>query len=148
MAQHWTTFDYLGLGLWIPLIVCLTLILQLGGLQHPWNSGPMICLYVLTPLLLIAYVFRQWKAGDDGLTPGRIMTQRSMITACLYMLFIAYVEAQIPYFVSQSYCSLPLSLLLPESELRLLSLKFPLIIACSCPSIFRQPCAKRPFSQV
>lgn len=98
-AQHWASFDYIGLGLWMPAIVCLILILQLGGQKYSWSSGAMIALYVLTPLLFAAYVFRQWKAGDDALTPARIMSQRTMIVGCLYMLFISCIETQIPYFL-------------------------------------------------
>lgn len=100
LVQHWACFDYIGLGLWIPAIVCLILILQLGGQQYAWGSGSMIVLYILTPLLFTAYVFRQWRAGNDALTPARIMSQRTMIISCLYMLFIACIESQLPYFVS------------------------------------------------
>ncbi|KAJ5810169.1 uncharacterized protein N7503_002387 [Penicillium pulvis] len=98
LGKHWVSFDWVGLGLWIPFIACFMLILQCGGSQYGWTSGSMVALYVMTPILLGSYVIWQWHAGEDALTPARIMSQRSMVAGSLYMLFNAAVESQIPYF--------------------------------------------------
>ncbi|KAJ5933628.1 hypothetical protein N7454_005957 [Penicillium verhagenii] len=99
LREHWALFDWVGLGLWIPFIVCFMLILQCGGSQYGWTSGSMIALYVLTPILLGAYVMWQWRVGENALTPVRIISQRSMVAGSLFMLFNAAVESQLPYFL-------------------------------------------------
>jgi MFS family permease len=92
-------FDIVGFAIWVPFVVCLTLILQFGGLRYTWSSGPLIALYVLTPLLLLMFIFSQRRGGDGALTPGRIMKQRSLACSALYVMSMHAARSQISYFV-------------------------------------------------
>ncbi|KAF4122162.1 MFS transporter, DHA2 family, glioxin efflux transporter [Geosmithia morbida] len=47
--------DFYGTGLILPGVVCLVLGLEWGGTTYAWNNGRIIALFVISPLLLIAF---------------------------------------------------------------------------------------------
>jgi MFS family permease len=73
----------LGLGAWI----CLLLVLQNGGTEHPWNSSFSIGLLVGFWVFVIAFVVAEWKQGDTAMIPKRLLKSRT-IAACAILNFV------------------------------------------------------------
>lgn len=93
-------FDVKGFALWVPAVVCLTLILQFGGVRYAWGSAPLIALYTVTPVLFVLFVWVQVRGGDKVLTPARIVKQRSLACSALYTLFMQAAKSHLSWFVS------------------------------------------------
>ncbi|KUI61931.1 Putative HC-toxin efflux carrier TOXA [Cytospora mali] len=99
MKQVVRDFDFLSLAIWIPAVVCLTLILQFGGLRYAWTSGSLIALYVVTVALFALFVVIQVRHGDSALAPVRIVKQRSLACSALYVLLMQAAKSQLAYFL-------------------------------------------------
>lgn len=93
-------FDALGFLIWIPAVLCLTLILQFGGTRYSWNSGPLVVLCIVTTLLFALFAWVQHRKGEKALVPGRILKQRSLASSALYVLLMQAAKSQLAYFVS------------------------------------------------
>jgi len=94
--QRAKLFDIYGTIIFLPMIVCLLLALQWGGSQYPWNNGRIIALFVIFALLLVVFIFIQFKEGDNATVPPRVLKQRSVgggawFAACLGASFFVFV---------------------------------------------------------
>ncbi|KAM5465208.1 hypothetical protein MferCBS49748_005148 [Microsporum ferrugineum] len=70
--------DPIGSVLFLPSATCFLLALQLGGTSYPWNSGRIIALFVVSGVLMIAFVAVQIWRQEDATVPPRIFCQRSI----------------------------------------------------------------------
>jgi len=68
----------------MPAIICLLLALQWGGTTYAWNSGRIIALFVVFGILIIAFLFVQWKQQDLATVPPRIIRKRSVWAAAVF----------------------------------------------------------------
>ncbi|TGJ78705.1 hypothetical protein E0Z10_g10059 [Xylaria hypoxylon] len=92
-------FDPMGTAIFIPAIVSLLLALQWGGTMYAWNSGRIIGLFVVFGVLLIAFLFIQWRQQENATVPPRIIKQRTVMAGSFYaftvgsafFLFIYYI---------------------------------------------------------
>ncbi|KAI1329159.1 major facilitator superfamily domain-containing protein [Xylariaceae sp. FL0255] len=97
--QRIMRFDPFGTFIFIPAIVSLLLALQWGGTMYPFYNGRIIALFVVFGVLIITFLFIQWKQQDDATVPPRIIKQRSVLAAALYafcigssfFLFVYYI---------------------------------------------------------
>lgn len=80
--------DPLGSLLFLPAIICLILALQWGGATYPWNDGRVIALFVVSGVLLIAFISVQLWRQEDATIPPRIIKQRSVAFGVIYATFI------------------------------------------------------------
>ncbi|KAI5866509.1 MFS general substrate transporter [Durotheca rogersii] len=87
--EHFTRLDPLGTFFFVPGIVCLLLALQWGGSTYEWGNWRIILLFVLFGVLLLAFAAVQIRMPDTATIPVRVMTQRSIAAAALFMLAIA-----------------------------------------------------------
>ncbi|CAK7214369.1 hypothetical protein SBRCBS47491_002119 [Sporothrix bragantina] len=78
-------FDLVGTVLIIPSIVSLLLALQWAGTTYAWHSWRIILLLVIFGVCLVAWVGVQLHAGDAATLPLRIVKNRSLASAMLYM---------------------------------------------------------------
>ena len=78
-------FDWLGLFLFIPFIVCLLLPLQWGGSTYAWSNGRIIALFILAGVLLIAFIGVQLWKKDRAMVPPSVAKQRTVWSCSLYM---------------------------------------------------------------
>ncbi|KAH8657727.1 major facilitator superfamily domain-containing protein [Xylariales sp. PMI_506] len=99
MKQVIREFDVLGLIMWTLAVVCLTLLLQFGGVRFEWTSGPLIALYVLTALFFVLFAVSQVRNGEKALAPLRIVKQRSLACSALYVLFMQAAKSVIAYYL-------------------------------------------------
>lgn len=81
------------------MIICLLLALQWGGLAYSWNNWRIILCFVLFAVLLLAWFLVQYKQGEQGALPIRILRQRSMTGAMLFTLGINGSVFVIVYYV-------------------------------------------------
>lgn len=89
-------FDLVGTAVFMPAIICLLLALQWGGAKYAWGNGRIIALLVLAFVLLVIFLYIQYRKGDDATIPGRIIGQRSVMAsawfaACLGSAFFVLV---------------------------------------------------------
>ena len=79
-------FDPIGTIFFLPAIICLLLALQWGGQKYPWNDGRIIALFVLSGILLIAFVIVQIWKGETATVPPRIFWRRSIVAGAYFGL--------------------------------------------------------------
>ena len=91
--------DLVGLLAFIPMIVCLLLALQLGGTTYSWNNGRIIALFVLSALLLIAFIGLQIWQKEGATIPPNIITQRSVWASSFFIFFLAGSFLAIVYYL-------------------------------------------------
>lgn len=80
--------DPLGFSLIGPSIICLLFALQWGSTQYTWSDGRVIVLFAVFGVLFIAFVASQVFLKGQRTVPGRIISQRSVIVACVATLGI------------------------------------------------------------
>ncbi|ERS98993.1 uncharacterized protein SPSK_04078 [Sporothrix schenckii 1099-18] len=77
-------FDPIGSAIFMPAIICLLLALQWGGTTYAWKSGRIIALFVVFGVLILAFLFVQYRQQDDATVPPRIIKKRSVWAAGWY----------------------------------------------------------------
>ncbi|KAK4162431.1 putative efflux system protein [Cladorrhinum sp. PSN259] len=99
-ALPWKTkvwqFDPIGTLVFMPAIISLLLALQWGGTEYDWNSWRIILLFCFFAVLIIVFVFVQWKQQDLATVPPRIFLKRSVwssgfFTFCLGGAFLGCI---------------------------------------------------------
>ncbi|KAI1482893.1 MFS general substrate transporter [Daldinia eschscholtzii] len=87
--EHFTRLDPLGTFFFVPSIVCLLLALQWGGSTYEWGSWRIILLLVLFGVLLLAFMAVQVLMPNTATIPVRVIGQRSVAAAALFMFCVA-----------------------------------------------------------
>lgn len=86
--QQIVKLDPVGTAVFLPGIVCLLLALQWGGTTYPWSNARVIVLLILAAILLIAFVYFQFRTGDNATVPIRIISQRSIAAGCYFSIIL------------------------------------------------------------
>ena len=76
--------DLAGTGLFIVDVVVVLLALQWGGSTYAWSNWRIILLFVMFGVITIAFLGLQWYMGDNATVPFRIISQRSVASACAF----------------------------------------------------------------
>lgn len=76
--QQIVKFDLEGTALFLPAIICLLLALQWGGSKYTWGSGRIIALFVIFGLLIIGFIYVQYRKQEDATVPPRIFLNRNV----------------------------------------------------------------------
>ncbi|KAI1106629.1 MFS general substrate transporter [Jackrogersella minutella] len=97
--EHFTRLDPLGTFFFVPSIVCLLLALQWGGSTYAWGSWRIILLLVLFAVLFIAFGAVQVLMPDTATVPFRIISQRSIAAAAVFMLAVAGAMLMTVYYL-------------------------------------------------
>jgi hypothetical protein len=69
-------------------IVCYILALQWGGQTKPWNSSDVIGLLVGFVLITMLFIAIEWYQGDRAMIVGRILKDRTISVAVLFIFFL------------------------------------------------------------
>ncbi|KAI0487508.1 MFS general substrate transporter [Xylaria cf. heliscus] len=91
-ATFWEQFirlDPLGTLFFVPSTVSLLIALQWGGSVWAWNSWRIILLLVLFGVLFLAFVTVQVLRPDSATVPPRIIKQRSILAASIFMFALS-----------------------------------------------------------
>ncbi|KAI1752006.1 MFS general substrate transporter [Xylaria castorea] len=92
-------FDPIGTLIFIPAIISLLLALQWGGTTYPWNNGRVIGLFVVFGVLILVFLFVQWRQQENATVPPRIFRNRTVWSGSFFafsigsafFLFIYYI---------------------------------------------------------
>ncbi|KAI2465940.1 putative MFS multidrug transporter [Annulohypoxylon bovei var. microspora] len=77
----------------------LCLVLQWGGTTYPWNNGRIIALFVVSFLLLIAFILVQIWLPEQAILPPRLFLQRSIASGLWASLCIGAHQTIILYYL-------------------------------------------------
>lgn len=80
--------DFIGPIMLFPAITCLLLSLQWGGVRYPWNSLPSIGLMTGSGVIILIWVYWQYRLRERATVPGRLFLQRSVFFSSLYSLVL------------------------------------------------------------
>lgn len=92
-------FDLVGTVLIIPSIVSLLLALEWAGTTYAWNSWRIILLLVVFSVCFVGWATVQFLAGDAATLPLRLVKQRSLAAAMVYMFFTMGFLYPLTYYV-------------------------------------------------
>lgn len=88
LVQRVMRFDPFGTIVFMPGIICLLLALQWGGTTYAWSSWRIILLFCLFGVLILLFVFFQWRQQDLATVPPRIFLKRSVWSSGFFILCI------------------------------------------------------------
>lgn len=80
-------FDPLGTVIFMPAVICLLLALQWGGTKYPWDNSRIVALFVISGIMILAFLYVQHWQGENATVPPRIMKNRSVWSSCIFGFF-------------------------------------------------------------
>lgn len=83
----------------MPSIVCLLLALQWGGSTYAWGNWRIILLFVLFAVLFIVFACIQVFMPNTATVPVRIISQRSIAAATVFMLAVTGAMLMTVYYL-------------------------------------------------
>lgn len=83
-AQKIRELDLVSNCLFIPSLTALFLALSWAGTKYPWSDGKVIGLFIVFAVLLVAFVFNQYRRGDSAAIPFRIIKSRNVIAGFIF----------------------------------------------------------------
>ncbi|KAF2136239.1 uncharacterized protein K452DRAFT_362674 [Aplosporella prunicola CBS 121167] len=94
--------DPVGTMCFTPSMICLLIALQWGGTNYAWSNGRIIALFVIFGVLFVAFVAIQILTPETATVPVRVITQRTVAAAFLY-LFCAYSSMMVMVYYLPIY---------------------------------------------
>jgi len=88
LKQKLETLDFLGSILYVGLTATLLIPLQWGGNSKPWSSPAVITLLCIFGVLLVLFVFWEWKRKARAILPLGLLNDFSLVGATLEAFFI------------------------------------------------------------
>ncbi|KAI1283359.1 MFS general substrate transporter [Xylaria sp. FL0933] len=98
-SQRLMRFDPIGTLIFIPAIVSLLLALQWGGTTYPWNNGRIIGLFVVFGVLLLAFLYIQWRQQENATVPPRIFRQRTVMAGSFFAFTVGSAFFLFVYYI-------------------------------------------------
>ncbi|OJJ44233.1 hypothetical protein ASPZODRAFT_751038 [Penicilliopsis zonata CBS 506.65] len=92
--------DLLGTAVFIPMMTCLLLALEWGGITYSWSDLRIIACLVVFGVLFAVFAWRQYRAGDRATLPLRILRNRSIIAGAWFGCCINAAGAVLEYYLS------------------------------------------------
>ncbi|KAI0410291.1 putative efflux pump antibiotic resistance protein [Xylaria grammica] len=89
LREQFLRLDPLGTLFFVPSVVSLLIALEWGGSTWPWNSWRIILLLVVFGVLFIVFTVVQIRRPDTATVPSRIISQRSILAAAIFMFSIS-----------------------------------------------------------
>ena len=82
--QKIAKLDLLSTAVFVPSVVCFLVGLQWGSSTYGWQDGRVIAMFVVFAVLLIPFVYLQYRQGDEATLPARVIGQRSILSGMLF----------------------------------------------------------------
>ncbi|KAI1346161.1 putative efflux pump [Xylaria sp. FL0043] len=99
LSQRLMRFDPIGTLIFIPAIVSLLLALQWGGTTYPWNNGRIIALFVVFGVLLLAFLYIQYRQQENATVPPRIFRQRTVMAGSFFAFTVGSAFFLFVYYI-------------------------------------------------
>jgi hypothetical protein len=101
-----------GFFIFVPMSVCIILGLQWGGIMYDWSNARVIVLLTLAGILALCFLYSQYRAGDNGMFPLRLLCQRSGALGAIFTFCMPASLFVAGYYVSEPSKLWQISLLL------------------------------------
>ncbi|RDL36192.1 putative HC-toxin efflux carrier TOXA [Venustampulla echinocandica] len=88
IKQKFLELDILGAISLISAVICLLLALKWGGVTYPWSDSKVWGCLLGFFLLLAVFIAIQFKLGDKGTIPPRILKQRTVWSCCWFTFIL------------------------------------------------------------
>jgi MFS family permease len=110
--EKFQQLDSVGFFIFVPMTVCIILGLQWGGIMYDWNNARVIVLLTLAGILALVFLYSQYRAGDNGIFPLRLLCQRSGALGAIFTFCMSASLFVAGYYVSEPPKPRQISLLL------------------------------------
>ncbi|KAI8320363.1 MFS general substrate transporter [Martensiomyces pterosporus] len=110
--QKLKRIDFVGVLAVVAGIVLLQLGLTWGGREYSWSSAPVVCTMVLGIIILIGFVFIEWKVPVEPLMPLHLFQRRNAS-----LMFIAQITFGMSFFLPIFYFPIYLSVVRNSSAI-------------------------------
>lgn len=76
--------NFTGTSLVMAATICYLLAMEWGGTTKSWDSGDMVAMLVLFPVLILLFVLNEWRQGEKAQLTFRILKDRTMLAVCIF----------------------------------------------------------------
>lgn len=97
--EAFVELDVVGNLLFIPSLCCLFLALSWAGTKYSWGSAPVIGLLVAFVGTFLLYAWHERRRGDAATLPTRVLKNRSVFAAAMYILCANSAGAFLEYYM-------------------------------------------------
>ncbi|PLB51671.1 putative MFS multidrug transporter [Aspergillus steynii IBT 23096] len=91
--------DFPGTMLLVGAMVCYVLALEWGGISRPWSDSTVIGTLVGFGVLLLSYMLVQWYQKDRAAMIGRLLRERNVFIAMIYIHLLAGTFFLLVYYL-------------------------------------------------
>ena len=98
--QKLQKLDGVGTLLFVGATTCLFLALQWGGVKHGWFSGHIVLLFFAFAISGIAWIYIQYRRGENATLPGRIVKMRSVAAGAISSFLMGGAFFGLLYYVA------------------------------------------------
>lgn len=91
--------DLIGTLIIMGAAICYLLALQWGGVTKEWNSGSVVATLVMFIILVIVFVVVEWWQGDRAVLVGRLLRNRTILVASIYVFFLGGAFFTLLYYI-------------------------------------------------
>ncbi|KAI0386918.1 MFS general substrate transporter [Hypomontagnella monticulosa] len=128
--------DWIGVVLYAAVYTIFVVIVTFGGVQWAWNEGPIIALWVVLGVVLIAFVASQYftvlTTKENRLFPGDFLLSKDLI-----FLYICQASASAALFIPVYYIPLYAQFVFGDSSTAAAVRLLPLIIIGVAANMFQ-----------
>ncbi|KAF2754565.1 permease of the major facilitator superfamily [Pseudovirgaria hyperparasitica] len=86
LAEKIKELDLVSNCLLIPCLTTLFVTLSWAGVKYPWSDGRVIGLFVVSVVLLTAFLYNQYRRGDSAVLPFRIIKNRTVMAGFFFTM--------------------------------------------------------------
>ncbi|KAL9101308.1 MAG: hypothetical protein Q9163_003420 [Psora crenata] len=98
--QKLQKLDGAGTILFVGATSCLFLALEWGGVKHEWFSGPIVLLLCAFGISGIAWVYIQYRRGENATLPGSIVKMRCISAGAISSFLMGGAFFALLYYVA------------------------------------------------
>ncbi|OJD28496.1 hypothetical protein ACJ73_00095 [Blastomyces percursus] len=95
--------DMLSNLLLLPSLMSMFLAFSFAGVKYPWNSGQVIGPLVTSAILLVAFIYNQFRLGDGAALPPRVIQHRTVIPGFVFLMCTNSTGNVLEYYLPTSY---------------------------------------------
>ncbi|OAX85601.1 hypothetical protein ACJ72_00015 [Emergomyces africanus] len=101
--QKASQLDLLSNLLLLPALTSLFLALSWAGIKYPWNSGQVIGPLITFAVILAAFIYNQFRLGDNAALPPRVIKRRTVVAGFLFIMCTNSTAVVLEYYLPTYY---------------------------------------------
>lgn len=98
--QKLRKLDGVGTIFFVGATICLFLALQWGGVKYRWFSGSIVLLFFAFAIAGIAWIYIQYRRGENATLPGRIVKMRCIAAGAISSFLMGGAFYVLLYYVA------------------------------------------------